>query len=246
MPKLEKWLGSWPRRSIDTALPANPAPVSSRRIFVVDRPDSVQTTVTIGNIAIDRRSDDYVPMVVMNQILGGGTAARLFLNLREEKGYTYGVYSSFSAGEYPGPWRAGGNMRTEVTEGAFKEFFREFQRIRDEKTPAAELDDAKRSVVANFALALEQPARVLAFAVARKVYDLPDDYWDTYPAKVMAVTADDVERVARKYLDPATAQIVAVGDARKIKPVLEQYGSVEVYDNLGNVVAAPMPVKAAP
>ncbi|HEY1266324.1 MAG TPA: pitrilysin family protein [Candidatus Binatia bacterium] len=246
IPKLEKWLGSWPRRSIDTALPANPAPVSSRRIFVVDRPDSVQTTVTIGNIAIDRRSDDYIPMVVMNQILGGGASARLFLNLREEKGYTYGVYSSFSAGEYPGPWRAGGNMRTEVTEGAFKEFFNEFRRIRDEKAPAAELGDAKRSVVANFALALEQPARVLAFAVARKIYGLPDDYWDTYSAKVMAVTADDVERVARKYLDPATAQIVAVGDARKIKPVLEQYGAVEVYDNLGNVVAAPMPVKAAP
>ncbi len=246
MPKLEKWLAPWPRRGIDTALPANPAPVASRRIFVVDRPDSVQTTVTMGNIAIDRRSDDYVPMVVMNQILGGGSAARLFLNLREEKGYTYGVYSGFSAGEYPGPWRAGGNMRTEVTEGAFKEFFHEFRRIRDEKTPAAELDDAKRSVVANFALALEQPARVLGFAVARKIYGLPDDYWDTYPAKVMAVTADDVERVARKYLDPATAQIVAVGDARQIKPVLEQYGAVEVYDNLGNVVAPPMPVKAAP
>jgi predicted Zn-dependent peptidase len=246
MPKLEKWLAAWPRRSIDTALPANPTPVASRRIFVVDRPDSVQTTVAMGNIAIDRRSEDYVPMVVMNQILGGGSAARLFLNLREEKGYTYGVYSSFSAGEYPGAWRAGGNMRTEVTEGAFKEFFHELRRIRDEQAPATELEEAKRSVVANFALALEQPARVLGFAITRKIYGLPDDYWDAYPAKVMAVSAEDVERVARKYLDPATAQIVAVGDARKIKPVLEQYGAVEVYDNLGKVVAEPAAVKAAP
>jgi predicted Zn-dependent peptidase len=185
-------------------------------------------------------------MVVMNQILGGGSAARLFLNLREEKGYTYGVYSSFSAGEYPGAWRAGGNMRTEVTDGAFKEFFHELRRIRDEQAPATELEEAKRSVVANFALALEQPARVLGFAITRKIYGLPDDYWDTYPVKVMAVSAEDVERVARKYLDPATAQIVAVGDARKIKPVLEQYGAVEVYDNLGKVVAEPAAVKAAP
>jgi zinc protease len=239
IPKLEKWLAKWPRLGVDAALPPNPAPVSNRRIFVIDRPDSVQTTVALGNIAIDRRSADYIPMVVMNQILGGGSAARLFLNLREEKGYTYGVYSSFSAGEYPGPWRAGGNMRTEVTAGAFKEFFYEFRRIRDEKAPATELEEAKRSVVANFALALEQPARVLAFAITSKIYGLPDDYWDTYPAKIMAVGADDVERVARKYLNPDTAQIVAVGDARKIKPVLEQYGPVEVYDNLGNVITSP-------
>jgi zinc protease len=239
VPKLEKWLAKWPRRNVDAALPPNPTPVAARKIFLIDRPDSVQTTVALGNIAIDRRSDDYIPMVVMNQILGGGSAARLFLNLREEKGYTYGVYSSFSAGEYPGPWRAGGNMRTEVTAGAFKEFFYEFRRVRDEKAPAAELEEAKRSVVANFALALEQPARVLGFAMTRKIFGLPDDYWDTYPAKVMAVSAEDVERVARKYLNPETAQIVAVGDARKIKPVLEQYGAVEVYDNSGKVVAAP-------
>lgn len=244
IPKLEKLLAKWPRLKIDAALPTNPTPVSSRRIFVIDRADSVQTTVALGNIAIDRRSADYIPMVVMNQILGGGSAARLFLNLREEKGYTYGVYSSFSAGEYPGPWRAGGNMRTEVTEGAFKEFFYEFRRIRDEKAPVTELEEAKRSVVANFALALEQPARVLAFAITSKIYGLPDDYWDTYPAKVMAVSADDVERAARKYLNPDTAQIVAVGDAHKIKPVLEQYGPVEVYDNMGKVIAAPAAIQA--
>ncbi|HEX2386244.1 MAG TPA: pitrilysin family protein [Candidatus Binatia bacterium] len=243
MSKLEKWLAKWPRLGIEAALPPNPTPIAARKIFLIDRPDSVQTTVALGNIAIDRRSDDYIPMVVMNQILGGGSAARLFLNLREEKGYTYGVYSSFSASEYPGPWRAGGNMRTEVTDGAFKEFFYEFRRIRDEKAPAAELDEAKRSVVANFALALEQPARMLGFALTRKIYGLPDDYWDTYPEKVMAVTADDVERVARKYLNPDTAQIVAVGDARKIKPVLGQYGGVEVYDNSGKAVAAAADVK---
>ncbi|HET9763473.1 MAG TPA: hypothetical protein VFR50_08150, partial [Casimicrobiaceae bacterium] len=117
-------------------------------------------------------------------------------------------------------------------------------RIRDEKAPVTELEEAKRSVVANFALALEQPARVLAFAITSKIYGFPDDYWDTYPAKVMAVSADEVERVARKYLNPDTAQIVAVGDAHKIKPVLEQYGPVEVYDNMGKVIAAPAAIQA--
>jgi predicted Zn-dependent peptidase len=158
---------------------------------------------------------------------------RACFNLREEKGYTYGVYSDFTALRYPGPWRAGGNMRTEVTEGALVEFFNEIRRIRDEKVPPAELEESKRSIVASFALSLEQPSRVLGFAITRKLYGLPADYWDNYAAKIAAVTEADVQRVARKYLDPAKIQIVAVGDAGKIKAALEKYGAVEVYDSNG-------------
>jgi len=239
VPKLEQLLGNWRAAEIKEKLPPNAAPASARKVYLVDRPDSVQTTVVLGNIAIDRRSEDYVPMVVLNHLLGGGPAARLFLNLREEKGYTYGVYSSFSALEYPGPWRAGGNMRTEVTEGALTEFFSEIRRVRDEKVTEGPLQETKRSVVASFALSLERPARVLSFALTRKIYNLPDDYWDTYPAKIMAVSADDVQRVARKYLNPETLQLVAVGDGRKIKPILAKYGPVEVYDSAGTPVAVP-------
>ena len=99
--------------------------------------------------------------------------------------------------------------------------------------PAAELEASKRSIVASFALSLEQPARVLGFAITRKHYDLPEDYWDTYPEKIMAVTAEDVQRVARKYLDPNALQLVAVGDADRIKAILEPYGKVEVFDANG-------------
>jgi len=239
IPKLEQSLGDWQTGEVKETLPPNPAPVPARKVYLVDRPGSVQTTMVLGNIAIDRRSEDYVPMVVLNHLLGGGPAARLFLNLREEKGYTYGVYSSFSASEYPGPWRAGGNMRTEVTEAALVEFLNEIQRVRDEKVTEAQLQEIKRSVVASLALALERPARVLSFAVTRKIYNFPEDYWDTYPAKIVAVSADDVQRVARKYLDPQTMQWVAVGDGQKIKPVLEKYGPVEVYDSAGTPVAGP-------
>jgi zinc protease len=190
----------------------------------------------MGNIAIDRRHPDYIPVVVMNTIVGGGGSARLFLNLREEKGYTYGAYSGFTAVEYPGPWSAGADVRTEVTEGALTEFFNEIRRIRETQVSEGELAATKRAVVAGFALALEQPARLLGFALTRKFYNLPDDYWETYPAKVAAVSADDVRRVARKYLDPQTIQIVAVGDARKIKPVLEKFGKVEIYDSDGKPI----------
>jgi predicted Zn-dependent peptidase len=153
--------------------------------------------------------------------------------LREEKGYTYGAYSGFTAVEYPGPWSAGADVRTEVTEGAITEFLNEIRRIRDEKVSRSELAATKRSVVANFALALEQPARVLGFALTRKFYNLPEDYWDTYPAKIEAVTAEDVQHVARKYLNPEAMQIVAVGDGRKLKPILEKFGAVEVFDTSG-------------
>jgi zinc protease len=234
--KLEKRLSGWKKSDLHPALPRNPQALSARKVFLVHRPNSVQTTVSLGNIAIDRRSPDYMPMVVMNDIIGGGASARLFLNLREEKGYTYGVYSDFTAVRYPGPWRAGGNMRTEVTEGALAEFFNEIRRIRDEKVPLAEMEESKRSIVASFALSLEQPSRVLAFAITRKLYDLPTDYWDVYAAKIAAVTVDDIQRIARKYLDPEKIQIAAVGDAGKIKAILEKYGAVEVYDSNGTPV----------
>jgi predicted Zn-dependent peptidase len=231
--KLEKQLAGWKKGIVERAWPPNPVAAKTRKVSLVHRPNSVQTTVALGNIAIDRRSPDYMPMVVMNDIIGGGASARLFLNLREEKGYTYGVYSSFSALRYPGPWRAGGNMRTEVTGAALVEFFREIRRIGEERVSSRELEESKRSIVASFALSLEQPSRVLNFAITRKVHGLPVDYWDAYPRKIMAVTAEDVQRVARRYLNPDSLQLVAVGDATKIKSALEKYGAVEVYDSNG-------------
>jgi zinc protease len=239
IPRLEKWFAGWQKNDVKRALPSNPVAATSRKTYLVHRPNSVQTTVALGNIAIDRRNPDYVPMVVMNYILGGGSSGRLFLNLREEKGYTYGVYSDFSARRYPGPWRAGGNMRTEVTAGALVEFFNEIRRIRDETIPPTELEDGKRAIAARFALSLEQPTTILGLAVSRVQFRLPDDYWDTYPDKIMAVTAEDVQRVARKYLDPDAMQIVVVGDALKIQSALESYGPVEVYDSSGKVTSIP-------
>jgi zinc protease len=231
--QLEQWCAEWQGNQGNQGMPVNPRPASDRKVYLVDRPNSVQTTLTLGNIAIDRRSADFVPMTVMNHLLGDGPAARLFLNLREEHGYTYGVYSSYTAVEYPGPWYASADVRTEVTDGALTELFNEIWRIRDVQVSDEELTAAKRAVVAAFALSLEQPARLLDFALTRKRYAFPDDYWDDYPAKIAAVTADDIQRVARTYLNPDVIQIVAVGDSRRLKPILEKYGAIEVYDSNG-------------
>lgn len=237
VPRLEKMLAGWKKTDLKETLPANPKPLAARKVLLVDRPDSVQTSIVMGNIAIDRKDPDYFVMVALNQVLGGGGAGRLFKNLREEKGYTYGAYSSFTARKFPGPWNASAEVRTEVTDGAMTEFVKELQRMRDQPVTDQELDDAKRAIVASFALSLENPDDLVNYALTRKIYSFPDDYWDTYPTKLMAVTAADIQRVARKYIDPATMQIIAVGDGSKIRTVLEKYGPLERYDIQGKKLA---------
>ena len=232
---LERWKAG-PGKA---ALPTATKPASGRKIFLVDRPGSVQTDVQIGNIAISRLDGDYIPMVVMDRIVGGGASARLFMNLREVHGYTYGAYSMLVARRYAGPWVAQGSMRTDATGGAMTEFMNEINRIRDQAVPEKELEETKRSIVAGFALTLERPTELLDYAIALKLYNLPADYWDTYPARIMAITAEQVQRVARKYIVPDDLQIVAVGDAAKLKPVLDKYGTVEVFDSNGHPKATP-------
>ncbi len=229
LPKIKQALAAWKKTDLKIAPVAAPTQSAAKKIHLVNRAGSVQTTIALGNLSIDRRDPDYPAFVVMNRILGGGATGRLFLNLREEKGYTYGVYSSFQARRFRGPWRAGGDVRTEVTEGAMTEFIKELTRMRDEKIPATELDENKRAIVAGFALSLEQPARLLAYATERREYGLPANYWETYPDQILKVTAEDIQRVAKKYLSLDNLQVVAVGDAKKIKEALEKFGPVEVF-----------------
>ena len=238
LPKLKQWLAGWQKTDNEIKRLTGSTPVPAKNIYLVDRPGSVQTTLYLGNVGFDRRSPDYIPYTVLNGVFGGSAAARLFMNLRENKGYTYGVYSNSTGGQYPGYWRAYGDFRSDVTGGAMTELLVEINRIRDEKVPATELEEAKRAIVAGFALSLESPQQIISYAITIKLFGFPEDYWDTYPSKVMAVTADDVQRVAKKYIDPNTMQVVAVGDASKIKPMLEKFGTVEMYATDGKPAGA--------
>lgn len=238
MPKLEKAFGSWEKGDVPaTTIPAAPAQAESK-IYLIDRPGSVQTVLQLGTLGIERTSPDYFAVLLADRVLGGGPSGRLFLNLREDKGYTYGAYSGFGGSKFRGTWISSSEVRTDVTEGAMKEFMYELKRLRDEKVPAEELDNAKRAIVGSFALSLEQPQALLQNIITQKLYNLPADYWDTYPQKVAAITADDVQRVAQKYLDLDHLQVVAVGDASKARDVLAKYGKVEVFDADGKPVSA--------
>jgi zinc protease len=239
MPKLEKAFGDWAKGDVP-AVTIPPAPAQSEsRIYLIDRPGSVQTVLTLGTLGIERTSPDYFAVLLADRVLGGGPSGRLFLNLREDKGYTYGAYSNFGGSKFRGTWTSSSEVRTDVTEGAMKEFMYELNRLRNEPVSAEELENAKRAIVGSFALSLEQPAGLLQNIITQKLYNLPADYWDTYPQKVAAITAADVQNAAKKYLDLGRLQVVAVGDAAKAREVLSKYGKVELYDAEGKPVAAP-------
>jgi zinc protease len=237
--RLEKTFGSWQRGEVPAAAIPQVGETGAAKIYLVDRPGSVQTNLLLGTLSIERTDPDYYALQVMNRVFGGGPTGRLFLNLREDKSYTYGAYSNISAAKYRGTFQASTQVRTEVTEGSMKELMYELKRIREEKVPAAELEDAKRSIIGGFALQLESPQSLLQNIITQKLYGLPADYWDAYPQKIAAVTAEEAQRVARKYLDLGKLQVVAVGDAKQITDALKKYGAVEIYDTEGKLIESP-------
>lgn len=233
-PKLEALLAEW--KGAGTKAPALPLPgvIKGRTVILVDRPNSVQTAFYLGNRAFDRCSPDYLPAQVMNRVLGGGPASRLFRNIREAKGYTYGISSGFTSSQYMNLFSLQTSVRTEVTGDAVREMLKEFSDIRTKPVPASELENAKRALVASFALSTENQATALSNATTLKEYGcLGADYWDTYPEKVAAVTAADVQRVAQKYVPLDDLVIVAVGDGAKIRSVLSEFGTIEEWDSEG-------------
>jgi zinc protease len=234
--RLETALARW--KKAGTAKPAidNPQELTAARVAMVARPGSVQTSFVIGTQSIQRTSPEYFAFVVANRVIGGASTSRLFENLRERNGYTYGAYSGLSAGRYRGSWQATTDVRTDVTAQALGEILKEIARLRSEPVPAPELAEAKRAMVASFALSLESPQQVINYYITRWVYGLPADYWDKYPERLMAVTAAEIAAVAKKHLEPSRLQIVAVGDA-KIADLLKTHGSVEVYDTEGKRIA---------
>jgi len=245
MPKLEKAFGDWQKGDVMAAAIPPAPPQGDARIYLIDRPGSVQTVLQLGTLGIERTSPDYFAVLLADRVLGGGPSGRLFLNLREDKGYTYGAYSGFGGSKFKGTWISSSEVRTDVTEGAMKEFMYELNRLRNEKVPADELENAKRAIIGGFALSLEQPQALLQNIITQKLYNLPVDYWDTYPQKVSALTADDVQRVAKQYIDLGHLQVVAVGDASKAREVLSKYGKVEVFDAEGKPMSAG-PVQPTP
>jgi zinc protease len=227
---VEKYFGAWKGAAEAPLTFPDAVSPQATKITLVDRPGSVQTYMVGGDRGIRRVDPEYYKLVVMNQVLGGGPQARLFLDLREEHSLTYGSYSRFNTDIYPGDWQASAPVRTTVTGDAMERFVFEFKRINDEPVPASELDEARRSIIAGFALSLEQPAQLLSDGLTVQYYGLPMDYWDKYPDRVSEVDAAGVQAAAKRFVDLNHMQWVAVGDRRQIQDKLSKYGPVTVVD----------------
>lgn len=232
--EIERLFGSWPSGVVPTeAFPAPPTR-TSRRAYLVDRPGSAQSNIVIANSGIPRVSADYFPMLLMHTVLGANASSRLFMNLREEKGYTYGAYSNLDARRTAGTFRASAEVRTPVTGDSLKEFFYELNRIRAEAVLQKEIDDAKSYLTGVFPIRLETQEGLIDQLIQIKMFGLPSDHLETYRDNVNAVTIDQIQNVAQRYIKPDEAAIVIVGDGRQIVGQVESYSAdIEFYNTSG-------------
>ncbi len=232
--QIEEHFGDWEagdRHIHKTELPNDR---NSPSLTIVDRPGSAQSNIVISNQTVPRNHPDYFPMLVMNQILGAGASSRVFMNLREEKGYTYGAYTRFDAKMLAGSFEATAEVRTAVTGDSLKEFFYELNRIRDESVLADELNDAISYLTGVFPIRAETQEGLTNLLVNQELYGLPHDYLQSYRDNVSAVTVEDVQRVANDHIRPDAAAIVIVGDGREILKQAGSYAdSVEIFDKDG-------------
>ena len=231
---IERLFGDWQPGEVPVRqFPALPRR-TARSLYLVDRPGSAQSNIVIANTAITRTHPDYFPMLVMHTVLGATASARLFMNLREEKGYTYGAYASLDARREAGTYRATAEVRTPVTGAALHEFFYEFERIRDEAVSDKELADAKSYLTGIFPIRLETQEGLIDQLVQIEMHNLPLDYLHIYRDRVSAVSAAEVQRVARAHIRPDEAAIVIVGDVSAVVEQVRDYApEIEVYNNAG-------------
>lgn len=196
--------------------------VPQTQINFIDFPNAVQSEVQVTNtIELQKKDEDYFPVLMANKILGGGGEARLFLNLREDKGYTYGAYSSTGDDKYVARFVASASVRNTVTDSAVVAFLDELHRIRNEQVSTEELDNAKAKYTGDFVLALERPSTIAQYALNIEKDNLSEDFYETYLEKINAVTAEDIQRVARKYYLADNARIVVVGKGSEVSEKLE-------------------------
>ncbi len=216
--------------------PALEAP-ASRTVSLINKPKAAQSVISIGYPGVPFTSPDYAALEVMNTILGGSFSSRLNQNLRETKGYTYGASSGFQYRPVPGPFLARSAVRTDVTDSSLVEFFKELNAIRDTPVSDVELARARNYLVLGLPGDFETSGQMAGQVATLATYGLPISWYATFARQVQQVTAADVQRVARQYLDPARVHVVVVGDVAKIRPGIEalNLGPVEVRDLEGRV-----------
>jgi predicted Zn-dependent peptidase len=215
--------------------------VDNTEINFVDMPNAVQSEIAVINtVDLTLGDEDYYSALLANTILGGGGTARLFQNLREDKGYTYGSYSRLSQSRYVGRFTATASVRNMVTDSSVVELLKEIDLIRNKKVSVEELENAKAKYIGNFVIGAQRPQTVARYALNKEIYNLPDDYYENYIENINAVTVDDVQNAAKKYMSSDNSRIVVTGKGFDVLPNLEKTGiPIKYYDKYANATEKP-------
>jgi predicted Zn-dependent peptidase len=225
----KKYFGSWKQGDIPSHDFKQVADFSRSSYVVAHKEGANQSFVTVSYpVNLVPGSQDALKVAVMNQILGGRSfSARLMQNLREDKAWTYGAYSSIKSDEYMGYFKAAANVRAAITDSAFVEIQKEMQQLIADRVDSAHIQLVKNSLAGSFGRSLEDPATPARFALNIDKYNLPHDYYETYMERLEAITIEDVQEMAKKYIRPENALYLAVGDVDIILPLMQKIAGEE-------------------
>jgi len=235
----QRAFGGW--KATAPALPAvrnAVQPVAGTRVILVDRPASVQSGVYVGQSTVGWGDSLYFPLMGLSEVLGGGFKARVNMNLRERRGWTYGAFSSFAPRAQVGHLVVTSAVRTNATDSAVAEVVREFRRIATEPVPAEELTSTLNNVVGSFPSSVQTVQALTGRLETLLIYGMPLDFWGSYRERVSRVTAADIARAARAHVNPDALTIVVAGDLARIEAPIRalNLGPVEVWDAMGQKV----------
>jgi predicted Zn-dependent peptidase len=250
--EVERLFGKWKKATAPQLTYSDPKDVQYSQINFIDVPNAVQSEIALVNLSNLKMTDkEYFAALLANQILGGGGEGRLFLNLREKHGWTYGAYSSIGSGKYINKFRSGSSVRNVVTDSAIVEVFNELKKIRTELVSEEDLKNAKAKYIGNFVMQIEKPSTIAGYALNKETQGLPEDFYENYIKNINAVTAEDIKNAANKYFLADKTRVVIVGKAGDVLPGLEAMSKREklpifYFDKYGNPTEKPAVKKPVP
>lgn len=240
--QIKALFSSWEKGNIaPQSLPKNENPTTTEINFI-DMPNAVQSELSIMNsINLQMGDKDYYAALLANRILGGGGTGRLYKNLREDKGYTYGSYSSIGQSRYASAFRATASVRNMVTDSSVVEAMKEINKIRNIKVSSEELEVAKAAYIGRFVRAVESPSTIASYTLNILQLNLPKDYYETYLQNINAVTVEDIQNAAKKYFKSDNARIIITGKGTDVLPNLEKNPlyKIHYFDKYGNPTKKP-------
>ncbi|OHB95276.1 MAG: hypothetical protein A3I59_05480 [Planctomycetes bacterium RIFCSPLOWO2_02_FULL_50_16] len=225
---IKETFGDWKVGEIPESMPPSVPKIAGYKIRLVDKPDLTQTEICVGHPGIRRTDPDYISLLLLNNILGGGPASRLYTNIRAEKGLSYGASSSFDARRLQGPFSVRTYSKNETALEALWLVLDELRKLKAGGVTAEELADAKSYYIGHFALGLETPAQIASKIIEQEFYGLPEDYLEKYLENIRAVSREDVNRAAERFLDPQNLVIVLVSRAEDTLKDAKTLGEVEL------------------